>query len=143
MDPLSITAAVVGIIAPVVHSIHLLYEDIQKIADAPETLKSLENDLLSVNQALASLQAVSDVQWKSLGETVVSQSKAATTSCGESCNKFKTALRDWTRHSGDGKLSWRDRAKVGFFKQGCVKSMSEQLQHCKTTLTLVVCTATL
>jgi hypothetical protein len=141
MDPLSITAAVVGITAPVVHSIHLLSEDIQKIVDAPETLDSLRKDLLSVDQALASLQAVSDAQWKSLGETVASQSKLATTSCGESCDRFRTALSRWTRHSEDGKLSLRDRAMVGFFKQGYVKSMSEQLQHCKITLTSVVCSS--
>ena len=143
MDPLSITAAVVGIAAPAVHSIHLLSEDIRKIADAPETLNSLRNDLLSVDQALASLQAVSDAQWKSLGETVVSQSKNATTSCGESCERFRTDLSRWTRHREDGKLCLRDRAMIGFFKQGYVKSMSEQLQHCKITLTSVVCIATL
>jgi hypothetical protein len=143
MDPLSITAAVVGIAAPVVHSIHLLSEDIQKIVGAPETLDSLRKDLLSVDQALASLQAVSDAPWKSLGDTVASQSKLATTSCGESCDRFRTALSRWTRHSEDGKLSLRDRAMVGFFKQGYVKSMSEQLQHCKITLTSVVCIATL
>ncbi|KAK4119842.1 hypothetical protein N657DRAFT_674661 [Parathielavia appendiculata] len=143
MDPLSITAAIVGITAPTVHCIRLLSEDIQKIVDAPETLKSLRNDLLSVDQALASLHTVSDEQWRSLGETVVSQSKAATASCAESCDRFRTALSRWTRHSEDGKLSLRDRTMVGFFKQGYVKSMSEQLHHCKITLSSVVCIATL
>lgn len=143
MDPLSVTATVVGIAAPTAHGIRLLIEDIRKIVDAPETLNSLSKDLLSVDQALASLQAVSDAQWKSLGEAVVNQSKATTTACGESCDRFRADLSRWTRHSEDGKLSLRDRAMVGFFKQGCVKSMSEQLQHCKITLTLVVSTATL
>ena len=77
MDPLSATAAVVGITTPAVHCIRLLLGDLQKIADAPETLKSLKKDLLSVDQALTSLQAVSDPQWKSLGETVVSHSKGS------------------------------------------------------------------
>lgn len=143
MDPLSITAAVVGITAPVVHSIRLLSEDIQKIVDAPDALDLLRKDLLSVDQSLASLQAISDTQWKSLGETVVSQSTAATTSCGESCDRFRTALSRWTRHSEDEELSLRDRAMVDFFKQGYVKSMSGQLRHCKTTLISVVCIATL
>jgi hypothetical protein len=143
MDPLSITAAVVGIAAPTAHCVRLLIEDIQKIVDAPETLNSLREDLLSVEQALASLQTVSDAQWKSLGETVVNQLKATTTVCGKSCDRFRADLSRWTRHSEDGKLSLRDRAMVGFFKQGCVKSMSEQLQHCKITLTSVVCIATL
>jgi hypothetical protein len=143
MDPLSITAAAVGIAAPAAHYVHLLLDDLQNIIDAPETIKSLKNDLLSVDQALTSLQGVSDSQWKLLGESVVTQSKAATTSCKDSCDMFRTALRRWTRHSEDGKLSLRDRAMVGFFKQGYVKSMSEQLQNCKVTLTSVVCIATL
>ncbi|KAK4139100.1 uncharacterized protein C8A04DRAFT_40987 [Dichotomopilus funicola] len=143
MDPLSITAGVVGIATPAVHCIRLLLEDIQKIVDAPEALKSLRNDLLSVDQALVSLQAVSEAQWQSLGDAVLAQSKTATTSCGESCDRFRATLGRWTRHSDDGKLSLRDRAMVGFLKQGHVKSMSEQLQHCKLTLTSVVCTATL
>jgi hypothetical protein len=143
MDPLSVTAAVVGITAPAVHCIHLLLRDLQKIVDAPATLESRKKDLLSVDQALTSLQAVSDPQWKSLGETVVIQSKTTTTSCKESCDRFRTALSRWTRHSENGKLSLRDRAMVGFIKQGYVKSMSEQLEHCEITLTSVVSIATL
>ena len=143
MDPLSVTAAVLGITAPAVHCIHLLLRDLQNIVDAPATLESLKKDLLSVDQALTSLQAVSDLQWKSLGETVVIQSETATTSCKESCDRFRTALSRWTRHSENGKLSLRDRAMVGFIKQGYVKSMSEQLQHCEITLTSVVSIATL
>lgn len=128
MDPLSIIAAVVGIAAPAVHSLHLLSEDILRIVDAPETLNSLRKDLLSVDQALTSLQAVSEAQWQSLGDAVVVQSKTATKFCKESCDTFRAALARWTRHSDDGKLSLRDRAMVGFLKQGYVKSMSEQLQ---------------
>ncbi|KAK3304827.1 uncharacterized protein B0T15DRAFT_253682 [Chaetomium strumarium] len=143
MDPLSVTAAVVGIAAPTAHCIRLLIDDIQKIVDAPETINSLRKDLLSIDQALASVRAISDTQWKSLGETVVSQLKAATTLCRESCNKFRADLSRWTRHSEDGKLSLRDRAMVGFLKQGSVKSISEQLQQCNITLTSVVCIATL
>ncbi|KAK3902309.1 hypothetical protein C8A05DRAFT_44247 [Staphylotrichum tortipilum] len=113
---------------------HLLSEDIQKIVDTPETLNSLRKNLQSMDQALASLQAVSDAQ-----------SKHTTASYGESCDRFRTDLSRWTRHREDGKLSLRDCAMVGFFKQGYVKSMSEQLQiqHWKITLTSVVCIATL
>ena len=143
MEPLAITAAAVGITTSTLHCVRLLLDDLEKIADAPETLKSLEKDLLSVDQALTSLQTVSDAQWQSLGDTIVIQSKTATASCKESCDRFRAALGRWTRHSGDGKLSLRDRAMVGFLKQGYVKSMSEQLQHCEITLTSVVCTATL
>jgi hypothetical protein len=99
MDALCITGAAVGIAAPAAHYVHLLLNDLQNIVDGPETMESLKNDLLSVDQALASLQFVSDSQWKLLGEYVVTQSKAATSSCKESCDRFRTALSRWTPSS--------------------------------------------
>ena len=143
MDPFSITAGVVSIVAPTLHCVRLLVEDLQKIADAPDAVTALTNDLQSVGLALASVQAVTDSQWKSLGEAVTAQSKAAITSCKTSCERFKTSLDRWTRHSTDGTLSWRDRATLGVFRQGHIKSMSEQLQNCIITLTSVASIATL
>ncbi|KAF2174723.1 hypothetical protein K469DRAFT_613557, partial [Zopfia rhizophila CBS 207.26] len=52
-------------------------------------------------------------------------------------------LQRWTRHSEDGKLAWQDRANIGFFKQGEIKTMSEQLQNCKVTINSVVSIATI
>ena len=143
MDPLSITAGVVGIVAPTLHCVRLLVKDLQNIADAPDAVKALTTDLQSVGLALASVQAVTDRQWKSLGDAVTAQSEAAITSCKTSCERFKTSLDRWTRHSADGTLSWRDRAALGVFRQGHIKSMSEQLQNCNITLTSVASIATL
>ena len=143
MDPLSIAAGVVGVAVPALHCVRLLVHDLENIINAPDAVKLLKDDLLNINNALTSLQAISEPQWRSLGETVVIQSKAATSSCAESCNNFRTALARWTRHSSDGKLSWQDRAVVGFFKQGQIESMSKQLHNCKADLTSVVSTATL
>jgi hypothetical protein len=143
MDPFSVAAGVVGITAPTLHYVRLLMEDIQKMVDAPSAVKSLNEDLLTIDAALTSLQAVSDQQWVSLGETVMRQSQSAMTLCKDSCGKFRSDLGRWTRHSSDGKLSWQDRATVGVFKQGQMRSMSEQLQNCRTVLTLVVTIATL
>ncbi len=143
MDPFSITAGVVGIVAPTLHCVRLLIQDLQNIADAPDAVKALTNDLQSVGLALASVQAVTDPQWKSLGGTVIAQSKAVITSCKISCQRFKTSLDHWTRHSTDGTLSWRDRAILGVFRQGHIKSMSEQLRNCNITLTSVASIATL
>lgn len=143
MDPLSVTASVVSIAGVALHYVRLLKDDVEKIVDAPTAIESLKDNLHSIDQALASLQAVSDTQWKSLGETVLRQSESAMTLCKESCDKFRTSLVRWTRHSGDGKLSWQDRAMVGIFKQGQIKSISGQIESCKMTLTSVVTIATL
>ena len=143
MDPFSITAGVVGIVAPTLHCVRRLVDDIQQIVDAPGAIKSLNDDLLAISTALTSLQSISKQQWESLGEPVMNQSASAMTLCKDSCDKFKSDLSRWTRHSGDGKLSWQDRATIGIFKHGQMKSMSEQLRNCRTILTLDVTIATL
>jgi len=142
-DPLSVAASIVGVTVPALHGTRLLLDDLQGIADAPKAVESLKEDLLSVDMALKSLQAVKDPEWKSLGETVAHESKVAISNCKRACDMFRTDLQRWTRHSEGGKLSWQDRANVGFFKQRRVKSTSEQLQTCKLTINSVVGIATL
>ena len=68
-DPLSVAASIVGVTVPALHGTRLLLDDLQGIADAPKAVESLKEDLLSVDMALKSLQAVKDPEWKSLGET--------------------------------------------------------------------------
>jgi hypothetical protein len=143
MDPFSIAAGIVGIVAPALHCVRRLVDDLQRIVNAPDAVQSLREDLLSVEKTLTSLRAVSDLQWDSPGEAVISQSKTAMTSCSQACDKFRAALGRWTRHSNDGKLSWKDRAKIGVFKQGQIVSISKQLQNCNITLASVVSIATL
>jgi hypothetical protein len=145
MEALGVAAGVVGVVGPALHGVRLLVDDIRKIANAPEVLTSLKDELLAVEKALESLRAVSDSQWESLGDTVVAQAKTAIKSCALSCDKFRAALSRWTRHSDvtNGKLSWLDRTTVGFFKESQLKSMTEQVEKCKTTLTWVASVATL
>src|SRR5689334_12929840 len=123
-DPLSVTASILGVTVPALHGIRLLLEDLQRIQDAPDVIRSLNNDVHLVDTALKSLQAVKEEEWKLLGADIADQSKAVITSCVSACNTFRTDLQRWTRHSGDGKLLWRDRANVGFFKEGRIESMS-------------------
>ncbi|PTB40448.1 hypothetical protein M441DRAFT_48280 [Trichoderma asperellum CBS 433.97] len=127
MDPLSIAASVIGVVTPALHG---------TIRDAPNAIRLMKDDLLTIDNSLTSLQAVSEQQWKSLGDSVVAQLEPAIELYTNSCDKFRTSLGRWTRHSDDGKLSWRDQAVVGVLKQGQIKSMSEQLQGCKFLLQL-------
>ena len=142
-DPLSIAASIVGVTVPALHGARLLLDDLQKINDAPETVKRLKDDVRSVDMALTSLQTMEDEAWESLGKTIAEKSKAMISTCTRACDEFRNDLKRWTRHSGNGGLTWQDRANVGFFKQGRIKTMSEQLQNCKVTITSVVCIATL
>lgn len=142
-DPLSITASVVGLTVPALHGTRLLLDDLQQLKDAPKTVKRLVEDVRSVDTALELVKGVGDREWELLGAGVAEQSKTTITSCTQACNLFRADLQRWTRHSDDGKLAWQDRASVGFFKQGQIKAMSEQLSNCKLTINSVVSIATL
>ena len=142
-DPLTIAASVIGVVVPALHGTRLLLDDLQKLQDAPKTVERLVDDAHSVDAALKLLEGVEEREWESLGATVAEQSKATISSCTQACSLFRSDLQHWTRHSGDGKLAWQDRAKGGFFKKDQVKAMSEQLQNCKLTISTIVSIAIL
>jgi hypothetical protein len=142
-DPLSITASVVGITGAALQATRFLLDELQRIKDTPKTVKRLMDDVQSVDAALKSLQSVEDREWVLLGTSVAEQSEMTISTCKQACDLFRTNLQRWTRHSEDGNLAWQDRANVGFFKQGQIKAMSEQLQNCKLTITSVVSIAIL
>ncbi|KAL8778509.1 MAG: hypothetical protein Q9194_001960 [Teloschistes cf. exilis] len=141
-EPFSIAAGVVGVAVPALQGLKFLLDDLQKLKDAPKTVRRLEEDVHSVEMALSTLQAVEDREWQSLGLTVAEESKATVSTCTEACDQFRANLQHWTRHSEEGKLAIKDRAKVGFFKQGQIKAMSEQLRNCKLTINSIVSIAT-
>ncbi|KAL8629775.1 hypothetical protein Q9189_004509 [Teloschistes chrysophthalmus] len=141
-EPFSIAAGVVGVAVPALQGLKFLLDDLQKLKDAPKNIRRLEEDVHSVEMALSTLQAVEDREWQSLGMTVAEKSKATISTCTEACDQFRANLQHWTRHSEDGKLALKDRASVGFFKQGQIKAMSEQLRNCKLTVNSVVSIAT-
>ncbi|KAF8867327.1 hypothetical protein BDZ45DRAFT_700253 [Acephala macrosclerotiorum] len=143
MDPVSITASIVGIIGPALHGTRLLLEDLQQLKDAPKTVTRLVKDVHSVDISLKLLQGVEDREWDLLGVGIAEQSKTTIRSCTQACNLFRADLQRRTRHSEEGKLAWQDRANVGFFKQGQIKAMSEQLSNCKLAINSVVNIATL
>ncbi|KFZ24431.1 hypothetical protein V502_01089 [Pseudogymnoascus sp. VKM F-4520 (FW-2644)] len=142
-DPLSITASVFGITVAALHGTRLLLQDLQQLKDAPKTVKRLAENVHSVDAALILVQGVDDREWELLGTGLAKLLKTTISSCEQACDLFRTDLRRWTRHSEDGKLAWKDRANVGFFKQAQIKAMSEQLLNCRLTITSGVSIATL
>ncbi|OCK85163.1 hypothetical protein K432DRAFT_343639 [Lepidopterella palustris CBS 459.81] len=142
-DPLSVGASIVGITVPAIHVIRLLLDDLNNIINAPKAIQTLKDDITSAEMSLQSLQTIEDTEWEVLGETIANQSKAAIENCARACDMFRNDLQRWTRHSEQGRLSWQDRAKVGFFKEHQIKAMSKQLQSCKITFNAAVGIATL
>jgi hypothetical protein len=143
MAEIGVAASIVGITVPALHGARLLLNDIQQIKGAPKAIVILKNELRSLKMAYDSLKAVEQSDWDSLGDNVADQAKVVVTTCEEACNLFRADLQHWTKHSGDGTLSWQDKLNVGFFKQQRIKALSDQLRNCFSMMNLVVSVATL
>jgi hypothetical protein len=109
---------------PALHGARLLLNDLQQIKDAPKEVLGIREDVASIESALVSFQAVDKDEWKLLGGNLNEQTAALIEVIKIACIGFKTNLDQWTRHSSDGKLAWRDRASIGFFNQRWIKSIS-------------------
>jgi hypothetical protein len=143
-DPFSITAGAFGVAGVALQSITALLEDIQAIKNAPEAIANLKEELSAVEIVLTTLD--SELQGPTL-EILSPNAKAglslATTNCKRACDKFRTKLKKWTKHSADDAIHWWDRVRVGLFAEAEVEVLSEQLRKCKDTVNAAASTATL
>ncbi|CAM1507571.1 Fc.00g072120.m01.CDS01 [Cosmosporella sp. VM-42] len=142
-DPFSIATGVVSLVAPTLHGIRLLHDDIANIKGVPWALETLMCDLDLLDWALESIDGIKYVRLADFGEALPNDAGATIASCSNICAQFRTNLRSWTKGSTDGKLSWLDRIKIGVFKQSQIKSMATQLHNYQTTITTMVSVAIL
>lgn len=140
-EALGAAASGIQIAAFGLHGARLLLNDIENIRKAPQAVASLKEGLRGVELAVEGLKAVEHSKLEALG--VLEQSLFAIKTCDKSCETFRNDLRQWTKHSEDEKLFWLDRVIVGFFKNERIKSLSGEIQNCKTTLIWAVGIATL
>jgi hypothetical protein len=133
-DPLSITAGVISIIGPAISGVRVLFDDLQQFKDAPRTLKRLTEDLGSLDTQLNLLQNMDEWGWKYIGERVTEASRDKIIRCSQACENFRTDLQQLNRHSAEGKLGIQDRAIITFSKRSSIKSISKQLQNCKSDI---------
>jgi hypothetical protein len=142
-DPLSVTASVAGLVGLALQGTRRLIDDVNNVRDAPKSLEDLHTELASIGASLKSLEAVDESQLRLLGEHVYDQSTMAIARFTSACDGFRGDLQRWTKRSRDGKLSWRDKINIGFFKEQRIAAMARQLQSCKLSLSSIVGTATL
>jgi hypothetical protein len=143
MDGVSAAASIVALLVPAAHAARTLLDDINKVLGAPEAITSIAQDIESLKKALAALDTVPPADLDLLGPEVVTEIKSALNLCNQACLKFIADLRRWTKHLDDGKLSWLEKVKVGFFKQKRINALSAQLQNWKITIDQVVSVAIL
>ena len=140
-DPLSVTAAVVGITAAAVQAAQALYITIDNIKDVPATIKGIKVDLQAIEAVLHSLcrELPNDSSQILLNDNI----KRAAENINVACTTFRAKLERWMRHSTEDKAFWADRWRVGLFGQETIKTFKAQLNDYKGTLNVALNSATL
>lgn len=141
MDPLSITASVVGITTAALQSAHFLAKTIDNIKGAPSAVKDISADLRAVEPVLQNLKDA--LQDGSSQITLGDQIRPAVENCDRACKAFQSQVEHWLKHSKEDKLFWISRWKIGLFGQERIKTFKGQLSDCKGTLSVSLSTATL
>jgi hypothetical protein len=141
MDPLSITASVVGITTAALQSAQFLVKTIDNVKDAPGTIKDICTDLRAIESVLQDLNA--KVQDGSSQIIRSNQIGPAVENCDRACKAFQLQVERWMKHSKEDKIFWISRWRIGLFGQDRIKTFKGQLGDCKSTLNVALTTATL
>ena len=141
MDPLSITASIVGITTTALQSIQFLAKTIDNIKEGPDTVKGVNTDLRTVQSVLQNLdKALQDGDSQIL---LSNQIKSAVENCDRACRAFELQVQHWMERSTEDKIFWLDRWKIGLFGLERIKTFRGQLSDCKGTLSVALSTATM
>jgi hypothetical protein len=139
MDPLSITASVVGITTAALQSAQFLAKTIENVRDAPSTVTDISADLRAVETVL---QKLDNAPQGDSSQTILSDHiRHAVENCDRACVTFQSQVEHWMRHSTEEKTFWMDRWRIGLFGQERIKTFKGQLSDCKGTLSVALSTA--
>jgi hypothetical protein len=138
MDPLSITAATIGITTLAITSIKQLHEVINDVAEVKKVIHDVSTSLTAILIPLDSLRklhvpdsSISAAVKADLERTGVAN---AVNKCGDLCDDFAKRLKKWTKHSSASKLSLRDRLTVGSWNKEKIRTLRISVQACQSTV---------
>lgn len=141
MDPLSITATIVGITTAAIQSVQFISKTVDNIKAAPNTVKDIGTDLRAVQPVLQSLAKA--LQDRSEQIVLSDQIRYAVENTDRACTAFQSPVESWMKHSTEDKLFWMDRWMVGLLGLEHIKTFRGQLSDCKGTLSVALSTATM
>jgi hypothetical protein len=147
MDPLSITAAAIGITTFALTSIRQLHDLISDVADAKDVLQDVSRGLSAILVPLDTLRElhasergnISDAAKADLGKTGVAE---AVNRCGDLCDEFAKKLEKWTKHSTVEKMALRDRLTLTLNKEKIV-TLRMSVESCQSAVQFAVQTTQL
>jgi hypothetical protein len=147
MDPLSITAAAIGITQFALSQIIQLHDTIDKLHAVKEELRDIHMDLGAIRFPLRALEDIvienesgSRAAKEDLEKTGIAK---AVNQCGDACKDFDKSLRKWTNHSTDTRLSARDRLVVGLWRKEKIATFRSRVKSCRETVHFAVASAQL
>lgn len=142
MDPLSITAATVGINNFATSSIGQLRHLISGLAEAQDVLSDVSTSLANIERPLTALEQLNIPNQSIMAAAMEDFKKAgvaeAVNKCGETCSEFSKSLEKWTKHSSTTKFSLRDRLSIGVWNREKIRTLRMQLQSCEATVQFAV-----
>lgn len=147
MDPLSITAATIGITDSAITSIGKLRDLIASVENATDTAKDIAASIDGIKRPL-DLLAQLDFSESSVLIAAKQDLKnlnvaEAVNKCGKVCERFSRNLERWTRHSEGFELSFRDRLSVGILQREKIRTFRTQVHTCQVAVQFAVQTTQL
>jgi N-methylhydantoinase B/oxoprolinase/acetone carboxylase alpha subunit len=142
MDPLSITAATIGISGATIASIASVRNTVNNIQDADEVVGDIRTQLESIQRPLDSLKElrITDTGTLTASKEALARSGVAeaVNDCGKACAAFDKKLQKWTKHSPEGKLSFRDKMTVGVWNKEKVITFKTRVETCQLSMQFAV-----
>jgi hypothetical protein len=142
MDPLSITAAIIGISSASITSIVSVRKTINNIKDAEDVVGNIRTQLEGIQRPLDSLEElrISDTGSLTASKNALARSGVAeaVNDCGKACAAFDKNLQKWTKHSPEGKLSFRDKVTVGVWNKEEVLTFKTRAETCQLSVQFAV-----
>ncbi|KAK7698643.1 hypothetical protein SLS64_012382 [Diaporthe eres] len=119
VEPLSITAAVIGVVRLTYDSCKSLNEKLKGIKHAPEKLETLHRDLdafqaILNSQGEATFSALEDVALSSDQQASLKALLTVMGGCQTACEAFEKKLSHLTSHSDEDRIALRDRIRLHF-----------------------------
>ncbi|KAI1858262.1 hypothetical protein JX265_010930 [Neoarthrinium moseri] len=136
-DPLSVSSALVAIVAAAAQSSQILYQTVQSFRNHQRAIKQLREELEALVEVLESLQILADRDPASFQPL-----RLPLLQCHQACAEFNALIRSCGRHSGGGRTSFRDWARLRYM-DGDVMHFTNMLAGYKSTIAIALADANL
>ncbi|KAJ5945855.1 hypothetical protein N7454_002694 [Penicillium verhagenii] len=141
MDPLSVTASVIGVATLALQSCKVAYNVIDGLVEAPQAISRSKTFLSETQKTVDALRralATNSDPPSSLNSILGTMDLAGMLKSVQLlCDEFATTITSFTSHSTDGKFSKRDRITVNIHESK-IKRLDTDLGCCQRTLSMVL-----